>query len=50
MGRVQVNEPLKCILNILNVIENASSILEIHISCDTDHGSPGAMPHPLPFI
>ena len=29
-------------------IENASSILDIQISCDTDHGSPEGMPPPPP--
>ena len=35
---------------ILSAIENASSILDVHILCDTDHGSPRGMPHPLQFI
>ena len=34
----------------LNATEKASSILHLFIFSDTDHGSPGSMPHLLQFI
>ena len=39
-------------LQITNMyaIENAPSIFDTQISCDTDHGSPRGMPHTLQYI
>ena len=38
-----------CGYYILNAIENASSILDIHITYDINHGSPGDREYAPPF-